>query len=195
MEKLTQKTYRIPDVWLLIAALKSVSFFAVLIYVILLFSIFLLKIKDPYITNHLMIFSSIYIGVFLIYFIRVFIVFNKGYVIDLEKQEFRFPATDIENSFLEVITFKKYRDYARVKKLALTDISDIFIDTQRKKVFSSTTNKTTRTIYTLNIVGFHGSNNLNFSSRQKRDEVRGILVQAAKEAKVKIQDRKVAEFG
>ncbi len=94
-----------------------------------------------------------------------FIVFNEGYVIDLSKEEFRFPATDVENSLVSILTFEKYRDYARVKKIALKDISDIYIDRQRVKVFSSTTNKTSKTIYTINIVGFHGSNNLNFSSR------------------------------
>lgn len=165
-------------------------FFAILIYIILLFGIFSVQLG----TEQIKVFSLIYGVVFLIYFIQVFIVFNKGYVIDLNKEEFRFPATDVENSLLGIITLKKYRDYARVKKIALKDISDIFIDRQRIKVFSSTTNKTSKTIYTINIIGFHGSNNLNFSSRQKRDEVRGILVQAAKEVKVNVRDRKVAEF-
>ena len=119
----------------------------------------------------------------------------KGYVIDLIKKEFRFPATDVENTLWSILSFQKFRDYARVKVIALEDISDIYIDTQRVKYFSSTTNKTTKTIYTINIVGFHGSNNLNFSSRQKRDEVRGILIKAAKEVKVRIRDRKTAEFG
>jgi hypothetical protein len=139
-------------------------------------------------------FSIVYLALFSLYFIAVFRVFNKGYVIDVVKKEFRFPATDVENTLWGILSFKKFRDYARVKKIPLEGISDIYIDTQRVKQFSSTSNKTTKTIYTINIVGYHGSNNLNFSSRQKRDEVRGILVQAAKDVKVAIRDRRVAEF-
>jgi len=193
MKKLTRKIYRIQDVWLLLATLRSITFFAILLYIILLFGMYLLGTE--YVAGQIKIFSIIYGVLFLIYFIKVFSVFNKGYVIDLDKEEFRFPATDVENSLLNIITLEKYRDYARVKKVVLQDISDIYIDNQRKKVFSSTSNKTTKTIYTINIVGFHGSNNLNFSSRQKRDEVRGILVQAAKDVKIGIRDRKIAEFG
>ncbi len=192
MKKLTHKIYRIQDVWLLLATLRSIIFFAILFYVILLFGMLLLGTE--YVGEQIKTFSIIYGVLFLIYFIKVFSVFNKGYVIDLEKKEFRFPATDVENSLLGIITLEKYRDYARIKKIALQDISDIYIDSQRVKVFSSTSNKTTKTVYTINIVGFHGSNNLNFSSRQKRDEIRGILVQAAKEVKVNVRDRKIAEF-
>ena len=138
--------------------------------------------------------SMVYATLFLLYFIAVFWVFNKGYIIDLVKKEFRFPATDVENTLWGILSFKKFRDYARIKKIPLDEISDIYIDTQRVKHFSSTSNKNTKTIYTINIVGFHGSNNLNFSSRQKRAEVRGILVQAAKDVKVAIKDRRTAEF-
>lgn len=192
MKKLTREIYKIKDVWLMLTTLRSVIFFAILVYIILLFGIFLFC--NEQIVGQIKILSLIYGAVFFMYFIKVFIVFNEGYVIDLSKEEFRFPATDVENSLVGILTFEKYRDYARVKKIALKDISDIYIDRQRVKVFSSTTNKTNKTIYTINIVGFHGSNNLNFSSRQKRDEVRGILVQAAKEVKVNVRDRKVAEF-
>lgn len=186
--------YIIKDVWLMLATLRSLTFFLILIYIVLLFSVTLIQINNEQLVEHLRIISIIYGTAVLMYLIQVFIVFNKGYVIDLKKEEFRFPATDVENSLIDILTFKKYFDYARIKKIALKDISDIYMDRQTEKIYSITTNKTTKTIFTINIVGFHGSNNLNFSSRQKRDEVRGLLVQAAKKVKVGIKDRKTAEL-
>ncbi len=192
--KLTQKIYRIQDVWLMLTTLRSVTFYAILFYILIIFGMAFGLAHRESLGEDIINFSIAYAGLFLVYFISVFWVFNNGYVIDLVKKEFRFPATDVENTLWGILSFKKFRDYARVKKISLEEISDIYIDTQRVKHFSSTSNKSTKTIYTINIVGFHGSNNLNFSSRQKRDEVRGILVQAAKDVKVAIRDRRVAEF-
>ena len=193
--KLTRKIYEIQDVWLMSSTLRSVTFYAILFYILIVLGLLFIWAGKEQVAEDIKNFSIVYTALFILYFILVFRVFNKGYVIDLVKKEFGFPATDVENTLWGILTFKKFRDYARVKRIALEDISDIYIDTQRVKHFSSTTNKTTKTIYTINIVGFHGSNNLNFSSRQKRDEIRGILVQAAKDVKVGIRDRKVAEFG
>ena len=192
--KLTQKIYRIQDVWLMLSTLRSVMFYAILFYIFIVVGmVFGLADKES-LGEDIKNISIAYAALFSLYFISVFWVFNKGYVIDLVKKEFRFPATDVENTLWGILSFKKFRDYAHVKKIPLEEISDIYINTQRVKHFSSTSNKNTKTIYTINIVGFHGSNNLNFSSRQKRDEVRGILVQAAKDVKVAIRDRRVAEF-
>jgi len=192
--RLTKNIYRIQDVWLMLSTLRSVIFYAILFYIFGVVSMIFSLLDSNNLGQDIKNFSIIYGILFLVYFIAVFRVYNKGYVIDLLKKEFRFPATDVENTLWGILSLKRFRDYARVKKIALEDISDIYIDTQRVKHFSSTSNKTTKTIYTINIVGFHGSNNLNFSSRQKRDEVRGILVQAAKDVKVAIKDRRVAEF-
>ena len=192
--KLTQKIYRIQDVWLMLGTLRSVTFYAILFYIFIVVGMAFGLAGKESLGEDIKNVSIAYVALFSLYFISVFWVFNKGYVIDLVKKEFRFPATDVENTLWGILSFKKFRDYARVKKIPLEEISDIYIDTQRVKHFSSTSNKNTKTIYTINIVGFHGSNNLNFSSRQKRDEVRGILVQAAKDVKVAIRDRRVAEF-
>ena len=188
---MTKQIYKIQDVWLLLKILRAVIFFGILVYIGCIIALYLFADKKDYFVE----FSIAYIVLFCIYFILVFITFNKGYIVDLIKEDFSFPATDVENSLIGILTFKKYRDFAQRKHIALKDISDIYIDTQKTQVFSMTTNKTSKKIYTINIVGFHGSNNLNFSSRQKRDEVRGILVQAAKDVKIGIRDRKVAEFG
>jgi len=192
--KLTQKIYKIQDVWLMLSTLRSVTFYAILFYILIVLGLMFGLADRENLGEDIKNFSIAYAVLFGLYFIAVFRVFNKGYVIDLVKKEFRFPATDVENTLWGILSFKKFRDYARVKKIPLEEISDIYIDTQRVKHFSSTSNKNTKTIYTINIVGFHGSNNLNFSSRQKRDEVRGILVQASKDVKVAIRDRRVAEF-
>jgi hypothetical protein len=192
--KLTRKIYKIQDVWLMLSTLRSVIFYAILFYILIVLGMLLILSGRETWSEDIKIFSIVYTVVFVLYFILVSRVFSKGYVIDLIEKEFRFPATDVENTLWGIVSFKKFRDYARVKQIALEDISDIYIDTQRVKYFSSTSNKSTKTLYTITIVGFHGSNNLNFSSKQKRDEVRTILVQAAKEVKVNVRDRKVSEF-
>ena len=48
--------------------------------------------------------------------------------------------------------------------------------------------------YTLNITGIFGSANLQFLSRQKRDEVRNAIQQCVKQLNNKDIDKKVAEF-
>jgi hypothetical protein len=87
------------------------------------------------------------------------------------------------------------RDYGRRKKVPIDEITDIYLDTKKVRKYNASTKRyRNETIYTLNIVGTYGSDNLPFSSRQKRDEVRGILVKAARDLKLRVKDRKVAEF-
>lgn len=138
----------------------------------------------------------------------IFIYFaNRRYIIDLESGLITFPRTDMENSILEIILFYPYWNLMRTKTIHASEIENLYLDTQRsttsstvsngrtakgKEKFKSVTNKHVK--YTINIVGTFGSANLEFLSRQKRDEVRNAIQQCVKQYTDKNIDFKVAEF-
>ena len=196
--------YVVKDVWLTLTTTGGLFFTLLFVYA------FLLVISIPaisYAVNRFDMLQTygeqavsskvafVYAGLFALFYMKVFFTFSKGYVIDKTKREFRFPATDVENTIFEIFTLKQLRDYAKRKRIPIEEITDIYLDTKKVRKYNTSTKRyRNETIYTLNIVGTYGSDNLPFSSRQKRDEVRGILVKAAKDLKLRVKDRKVAEF-
>jgi hypothetical protein len=196
--------YAVKDVWLTLPTMGKLFFVLLFVYA------FLLVISIPaisYAVNQFEVLQTygeeaalstaalIYAGLFALFYMKVFFTYSKGYVVDKTKKEFRFPATDVENTIFEIFTLKQLRDYGRRKKVPIDEITDIYLDTKKVRKYNASTKRyRNETIYTLNIVGTYGSDNLPFSSRQKRDEVRGILVKAARDLKLRVKDRKVAEF-
>ena len=73
----------------------------------------------------------------------------------------------------------------RTKTVRCQEIENIYIDTK---------NKRNKRIFTINITGIFGSANLQFTDRQKRDEVRNAIQQCVKLHTGNNVDRKVAEF-
>lgn len=135
---------------------------------------------------------------------------NRRYYIDNEAGTFTFPRSDIENRIFHILLLAPYWNLMRTRTVSLSDIENIYLDTQRwtskrQKLFvptnkdgsssrhGSTVNKK-HIRYTLNITGSFGSANLQFLSRQKRDELRNALQQSIKNASGRNVDKKVAEF-
>ncbi len=134
----------------------------------------------------------------LIYFI------NSRYVVDFESRTVQFPRTDIENSIFAILIAMPYWNLIRKQTIAFDELEQVYIDTDRsasKKKKTKKTNplkiiftliinslfypwarKRVNTKYNLNVLGTFGSANLQFSSRQKRDEVRNALNQAIKDS-------------
>lgn len=69
---------------------------------------------------------------------------------------------------------------------------NLYLDTQNKTTGTGK-NKKKKTFYNLNVIGDFGSASLVFKSRQKRNEVRGILRQFMSKKGKKIDDN-IAEF-
>jgi energy-coupling factor transporter transmembrane protein EcfT len=142
-------------------------------------------------------------------FIQSIIIYfaNRRYIIDLETGLVTFPRSDMENSIIAIILMFPYWNLMRTLNIHAHEIENIYLDTKRwttnyqKTTGYSTTgkpkykNETTRHIrYTINITGTFGSANLQFLSRQKRDEVRNAIEQCVKIHSNKSIDKKVAEF-
>jgi nickel-dependent lactate racemase len=123
-----------------------------------------------------------------IFTLKVFLNFNKGIIVSSEGDFISFPASDVENSLYDIITFKKFRDLARRMRVKISDIDKVWLDRQRRTVKYTDYSgkkpkvKTKRvTVYTVNIAGPFGSQNIEFNSRQKRDEFRSAISICAKE--------------
>ena len=100
--------------------------------------------------------------------IRTYTVYIQG--ISLIGDEFSWPASDVENSFLDLITLKRLRGFFYREKINAIGIEYVTND------FGYTGEKgAKRRVYSLNISGNFGSRNIRFNSKQKRDEARNIL--------------------
>lgn len=180
------------DVW---AALRLALFNVILMSLISIFIYsFVYTALDelnisPRVSAFLMLMSALFIlfsvtiGSILIY--RA----NSRYMIDLENDAFTFPASDLENSILQIIIFAPLWNLYRRKTVALTSIQNIYLDT-----LPNTKKYNGKPRYRINITGDFGSARLDFLSRQKRNEVRSALSLAVKKASGRKIDRKIAEF-
>ena len=190
----------IKDVHYLLKVMANMFFSIIFLYAVVYAGIGLILSTTMPLTlkeleSILHILGIVFLIIFTLFYLKIFFIFNRGYVIDLEKEHFCFPATDVENHLTDFFTFRRLREYAKAKCVPLNEITDIYLDTTKERRYNPTTKRYRQEpVYRLNIVGPYGSDNLIFSSRQKRNEVRGILVQAAKTYKLNIRDRKVAEF-
>lgn len=109
---------------------------------------------------------------------------NSRYLINLESDTFTIPASDIENSFLQIIIFAPLWNRYRRKTVALTSIQNIYLDT-----LPNTKNNNNKPRFRINVTGDFGSARLDFLSKQKRDEVRSALNVAVKKAKKSAENR------
>ena len=101
---------------------------------------------------------------FLITFIISIIATLKAYNVNKEfiikNGKVIFPASDVENSFMAMLTLKPLLGIFYTKELALIDIIEI-----KKDGYGSSDRK-----YPLTIIDIENSNSIIFTSRQKRDE-------------------------
>lgn len=121
----------------------------------------------------------------------IFIYFaNSRYKVDIENDTFKLPATDIENSILQIIILAPLWNLYRTKTIAISSIENMYLDTLKE---NSKKNRG-KPRFRLNITGEFGSAQLEFLSRQKRDEVRSALSVAVKAKNKRNIDKKLAEF-
>lgn len=146
----------INDIWPALGLAFKNFFYAVLISLIVSYIFF---------SIYLFIFLVI---IFLVQSIRIYLI-NSKYEIDIEKKEFIFPRADIENSIIEIILLARYWNLMRKKAIKLADIEKTHISSYRGQW------------YFLIVTGQFGSFQLEFLSKQKRDEVKSALDKYSKE--------------
>lgn len=105
----------------------------------------------------------------LIILVWVYIVYIKG--VSLNDDTFSWPASDVENSFIDVLTLKRIRGFFYREQINANQIEYVTNDFGYKGFG----NKKTK-YYGLNIAGDFGSRTIRFNSKQKRDEARNILM-------------------
>lgn len=199
--------YVIYDVWMsLRLSLKNFFYITMILVIIsLIFFSFVKGIPDYFIEKYI---YWMIIIILLVFIQSMFIYFaNRRYIIDLNTNLITFPRSDIENSIFAIIFLYPYWNLMRTITINVKDIENMYLDTKKwstkhkintgisadgKNKYKTETKNYVR--YTLNIVGTFGSANLEFLSRQKRDEVRNAIQQSVNKCSNKNVDKKVAEF-
>ena len=115
---------------------------------------------------------------------KVWLTYHKGIVIDAENAELSFPATDVENSVLDIVTLKKFFDNARRESVRLASVESVVNET-----------RALRGHYAVNVSGSFGSRQFSFDSKQKRDEFRAALDWGAGETGVRTRQDRNSDVG
>jgi hypothetical protein len=108
---------------------------------------------------------------------RVWRVHSSGIVIDKKEGTLTFPAADVENTVVDILTFRSFFNLARTETLKLSAVRDISNDTKRT---SAAAKRPHQDRYGVNIMGIFGSRQIPFNSKQKRDEFRSAIVHITK---------------
>lgn len=181
-ESLEQR--RIADVWLAIRITATVfgKITAVGVLLICIGAWFIVGALDP---RFILLSTPVAWLLASKFILNVWQTYYEGIVINAEKSELSFPATDVENSLIDIITLKRFFDHGRREVLRLASIETIMNET-----------RTRRGHYAVNIAGSFGSRQFIFDSKQKRDEFRAAIdwgsVQAGSKSK---QDRNLDTGG
>jgi len=135
----------------------------------------------------------VFIGLLVVFFIPIVKVWNAyygGYEVDLEDQTFSFPASDLENSIMDIVTLKRLRNLLHRETLNLNELEALNNETKRWTTKSKDSNGRTvsrkHVQYLLNISGDFGSRQFKFTSKQKRDECRAMVNRAIKKLGLKL---------
>lgn len=110
--------------------------------------------------------------------------YSEGIVADIENNVFSFPASDVENSIQDILTLRPLFDLAKRNEYPISEINALTNETKRwttkSKDSKGRTQSKEHVIWLLNISGEFGSKQLEFTSKQKRDECRAMLNSAGK---------------
>lgn len=139
------------------------------------------------------VYGVVYYPVVLLLFSKfiynVWNAYNMGILVNLEDRTFSFPASDVENKVIDIITLKRFRDLAKRETLKLIEVEALTNEIKRWSTKSKDSNgkQTTKrhVKFLLNISGDFGSRQLEFNSKQKRDECRTMLNNARKKLNLK----------
>lgn len=116
------------------------------------------------------------------YSIPVWLATSQGYIVDIDNNEFTFPASDVENNIIEIITLKKLRNMMRRHSIKITEIRALNNEKGRRqsRVNFDAKRKTPpmKDLWLLNVSGEFGSQQFEFDSKQKRDECRSMIFTA-----------------
>jgi hypothetical protein len=107
----------------------------------------------------------------LYYGVKTWLANTPFFEIDTQLQTVSFCAADVEQSIQSIVTFKTFRSQWRRTCLSAADI--VGLDNQANVLKSG---KYAQKSFSLNISTEHGSQQLTFSSKQKRDECRARLL-------------------
>lgn len=169
-----QQIYTIKDVWYAIYISIGVIISIISNAISL---VFILNIIFRLITLQLAFIIVLAAGVFGIYAgWKTWKAHQAGIIIDLSKGILSFTAEDIENTFWEIIISKQFFNHWQRINLPLNEILRIDNDTLKIGKGKSMVKR-----YGLNISGIFGSQQIVFTSKQKRDECRALLAYVLKE--------------
>ncbi len=115
---------------------------------------------------------------------RVWMTYQAGIVIDAENSELSFPANDVENSVIDIITLKRFFDQGRRETVRLASIESVMNETRAR-----------RGHYAVNVSGSFGSRQFSFDSKQKRDEFRAAIDWASSETGIKTKQDNNPDVG
>ncbi|MET2947722.1 hypothetical protein ABXV18_06420 [Vibrio owensii] len=111
--------------------------------------------------------------------------YSEGIVIDIDSDICSFPASDVENSFREILTLMSVVNLAKRSSFPISEIRSLNNETKRWTTkFKNSQGKNVSSNHVkwlLNVSGDFGSQQFEFSSKQKRDECRSMLHTAAKQ--------------
>lgn len=128
-----------------------------------------------------------------LYAAMIFGSYSSGIFVSSKLNIINIPAKNLENSIVDWITVKPIRDSIKRREIKVTDINYAHFSTFTTKHLKDSRGNYWLTIhhYALNIAGNFGSIMLDFRSPQKRDEMVGLLTQAAEDLKHKISIRHI----
>jgi len=104
------------------------------------------------------------------FLIRVWNTYHEGIVVDATTSTLTFPASDVENSVVDILTCRRFFDHARRESVRLGAIEILVNETRARQGH-----------YAVNISGPFGSRQFLFDSKQKRDEFRAAIEWGLKE--------------
>ncbi|HYC42785.1 MAG TPA: hypothetical protein VEB70_07340 [Noviherbaspirillum sp.] len=115
---------------------------------------------------------------------NVFAALYIGVLIDVENDLVSLAGSELDNSILDIVTLKAARNMAKRDVFPLSEVEGVFCQTRRWSEKVNGSNGRSRTVqrvkYGLNLTGLFGSRNIEFSSKQKRDECRSALLTSTK---------------
>ena len=107
---------------------------------------------------------------------RVWFTYHDGIIVDVGNDRLSSPASDVESSLLEIITFRRFFNHGRTESLHLSSVEAAMNETQ-----------TSKGRYAINLAGSFGSRQLAFDSKQKRDEFRAAVEWGLKQLHVRFR--------
>lgn len=125
------------------------------------------------------------VGIWLLITLRLLWAYGTGIVIDLKSKTVSWPASDVEEGFLDILMGKRFVNHLHRETVGLAEITDLRNDTD---VLNDRRSR-------LNLTGRFGSRQLEFSSKQKRDECRSQIIQAVREVGVRPTSDFNTDFG